>query len=190
MQLKVSLKGLDKAARELQRKQKRVAPVLRGALNTTATKARAERYVKPLGKTLAGKRVRAALRVKRARRGMMNSRIIPSSAGVPVALYKAWGILNAISPTRASIWVVGPNGKKQAAGFINPASSHKLPLGTKLLKKRGGGEKGKRGKETHLAHGPSVAHWFRGLSGRDTQAWVSSFLQDEFQKRMQKELAK
>ena len=181
MQLKVSLKGLDKAARELQRKQKRVAPVLRGALNTTATKARAERYVKPLGKTLAGKRVRAALRVKRARRGMMNSRIIPSSAGVPVALYKAWGILNAISPTRASIWVMGPNGKKQAAGFINPASTHKLPLSTR-------GAKGSAA--LHLAHGPSVAHWFRGLSGRDTQAWVSSFLQDEFQKRMQKELAK
>lgn len=181
MQLRVSIKGLDKVRRELERKQKRVDPVLRGALNTTATKTRAERYVKPLSKTLVGKRVRAAMRIKRARRGMMNARVIPSSAGIPVVSYRAWGILNAISPTQASIWVLGPNGKKQAAGFINPASAHKLPLSTQ-------GRKGS--KALHLAHGPSVAHWFKGLTGNDTAKWVGDFLQAEFQKRMQKELDK
>ena len=182
MQIKVSIKGLDKAARHLERSQKKVAPVLRGALNTTATKSRTERYVKPLSKTLAAKTVRGAMRIKRARRGLMNARVIPSSAGIPVTLYKSWGILNVISPTRASIWVAGPAGQKQAAGFINPASTGKLPLSTRGPKNTT--------VPPHAALGPSVAHWFRNMSDGGTVAWVSDFLQGEFQKRMQKELDK
>ena len=48
MQLRVKIKGLEDARRKLERAGRRVDPVLRGALNTTATKTRAERYVKPL----------------------------------------------------------------------------------------------------------------------------------------------
>lgn len=186
MQVNVKLKGVDSAKRKLARQAKKIDPVLRGALNTTATKTRTERFVKPLNKTLAGKRVRSGMKVKRARRGMMNSRIIPSSAGVPVVMYKNWGMSDPISPTRARIWVAGPNGHKTAAGFINPASAGKLPLATRS----------QRGKYRYdyenlqLAHGPSLAYWFKDLAGPATIAWANQFLKEEFERRAQKELNK
>lgn len=179
MQVNVKLRGVDSAKRELARKAKKIDPALRGALNTTATKTRSERFVKPLSKTLAGKRVRSGMRIKRARRGMMNSRVIPSSAGVPVVMYRNWGMSDPISPTRARIWVAGPGGRKTAAGFINPASKNRLPLST-------------RGKTSgmRLADGPSLAYWFKDLAGPSTQAWANQFLKEEFERRAQKELNK
>lgn len=177
MEMRVGMRGVDAAIRELGRRQKRVEPILRGALNTTATKTRTERFVKPLSKTLAGKRVRSGMKIKRARRGMMNSRIIPSSAGVPVVMYKNWGMSDPVSPTRARIWVAGPSGRKTAAGFINPASKNRLPLSTRG---RGGG--------LHLADGPSIAYWFKDIAGTATVAWASQFLKEEFERRAQKEL--
>lgn len=186
MQVNVKLKGVNSAKLKLALQAKKIDPVLRGALNTTATKTRTERFVKPLSKTLAGKRVRSGMKIKRARRGMMNSRIIPSSAGVPVVMYKNWGMSDPISPTRARIWVAGPNGHKTAAGFINPASASKLPLATHS----------KRGKYRYdyqnlqLAHGPSLAYWFKDLVGPATIAWTNQFLKEEFERRAQKELNK
>lgn len=186
MQVNVKLEGVDAAKLKLALMRKRIEPVLRGALNTTATKTRTERFVKPLNKTLAGKRVRAGMKVKRARRGLMNSRIIPSSAGIPVVMYKNWGMSDPISPTRARIWVAGPNGHKTAAGFINPASAGKLPLATRS----------QRGKYRYdyenlqLAHGPSLAYWFKDLAGPATIAWANQFLKEEFERRAQKELNK
>ena len=88
MQIKVKVVGIEQAQARLAAQQKKIDPVLRGALNTTATKSRAERYVKPLAKTIAPKRTRAAMKIKRARRGMMNSRVIPSGASVPAIDYK------------------------------------------------------------------------------------------------------
>lgn len=179
MQVNVKLKGVESAKRELARQAKKIDPALRGALNTTATKTRTERFVKPLSKTLAGKRVRSGMKIKRARRGMMNSRIIPSSAGVPVVMYRNWGMTDPISPTRARIWVAGPSGRKIAAGFINPASKNRLPLST-----RG------KGAGLHLADGPSLAYWFKDLAGSATMAWANQFLKEEFERRAQKELNK
>ena len=189
MQLKVQLKGLKEAQRKLERAGRRVEPVLRGALNTTATKTRAERYVKPLRASIQPKRVRGAMRIKRARRGMMNSRIIPSSAGIPVIHYKSWGF-DAVDSTRARIWVRGPGSRKTGAGFVNPSSKNKLPLSTRSSKTTRGGKAYTYKRHLQLAQGPSVAYWFKGLSSSGTQSWVSAFLQEEFSKRMQKELDK
>lgn len=189
MQLRVQLKGLKEAQRKLERAGRRVDPVLRGALNTTATKTRAERYVKPLRASIQPKRVRGAMRIKRARRGMMNSRIIPSSAGIPVIHYKSWGF-DAIDSTRARIWVRGPGSRKTGAGFVNPSSKNKLPLSTRSSKTTRGGKSYTYKRHLQLAQGPSVAYWFKGLSSSGTQSWVSAFLQEEFSKRMQKELDK
>ncbi len=189
MQLRVQIKGLDEARRNLERAGKRVDPALRGALNTTATKTRAERYVKPLRASIQPKRVRGAMRIKRARRGMMNSRIIPSSAGIPVIHYRSWGY-DAIDATRARVWVRGPGGRKTAAGFLNPSSKNKLPLSTRSTKSTKKGKSYEYGRRLQLAQAPSVAYWFKGLSGGGTYNWVSVFLQKEFIKRMQKELDK
>lgn len=184
MQVNVKLKGVERARQDLARKGKKIDPVLRGALNTTATKTRTERFVKPLSKTLAGKRVRAGMKVKRARRGMMNARVIPSGAGIPVVMYRNWGMSNPISPTRARIWVAGPSGRKTAAGFINPASKNRLPLSTRSKS----GEYLYNYENLQLALGPSLAYWFKGLAGPDTTAWVNQFLKEEFEQRAQKEL--
>ena len=45
MQIKLKLNGIDNAMRQLQAAGKKVDPILRGALNTTATKTRTDRYV-------------------------------------------------------------------------------------------------------------------------------------------------
>lgn len=189
MQLRVQIKGLEDARRKLERAGRRVDPSLRGALNTTATKTRAERYVKPLRASIQPKRVRGAMRIKRARRGMMNSRIIPSSAGIPVIHYKSWGF-DAIDSARARIWVRGPGSRKTGAGFVNPSSKNKLPLSTRSSKTTRGGKSYTYKRHLQLAQGPSVAYWFKELSSSGTQSWVSAFLQEEFSKRMQKELDK
>lgn len=180
MDLSVRVVGLEQARAQLLAAGKKVDPVLRGALNTTATKSRSERYVKPLGKTIAGPRLRRALRVKRANSRRMNARIIPSSSGVAVVNYRTWGV-DRIDATRARIWVAGPNGRKIAAGFVNPSSSNRLPLSTR---------KGRAKASLRLAQGPSVAYWFKQLSGGQTIAWVNAYLQQEFRKRMNRELSK
>lgn len=189
MQLKVQLKGLQEAQRKLERAGKRVDPVLRGALNTTATKARAERYVKPLSASMQSKRIRGGLIIKRARLGMMNSRIIPSSRGVPVIYYRSWGF-DPIDKTRARIWVRGPGSRKIAAGFVNPGSSNKLPLSTRSSKSTKKGKTYEYGRRLQLAQAPSIAFWFKQLSGSQTRDWVSDYLQREFIKRLQSELDK
>ena len=188
MQIKVRLIGLEQAQARLAAQQKKIDPVLRGALNTTATKSRAERYVKPLAKTIAPKRTRAAMKIKRARRGMMNSRVIPSGASVPVIDYKTWGY-DVIDATRARIWVRGPNGRKTAAGFVNPSSKHKLPLQTRSSKTVGA-KTYEYKRLLQIAGGLSVAYWFRDLTTAQTVRWVNAYLHGEFNKRMIKELNK
>lgn len=188
MELSVRVVGLEQARAQLLAAGKKVDPVLRGALNTTATKSRAERYVKPLGKTIAGPRARRALRVKRANSRRMEARIIPSSSGIIVVSYKTWGF-DVIDATRARIWVIGPNGRKVAAGFVNPSSAHRLPLSTRSSKTKGAKTYTYR-RALQLAQGPSAAYWFKQLSGGQTIAWVNAYLQQEFRKRMNRELSK
>lgn len=187
MQVNVRMVGLELAQRRLAEVGRKVDPVLRGALNTTATKARAERYVKPLSKSLKGARVRSAMRVKRANTRRMESRIIPSSSGVLLLNYQVWGF-DTLSPTRARLWVRAPNGRKVAAGFVNPSSAGKLPWNTRGKKAKAAGKKAFD--HRRLAMGPSVAYWFKRLSGSQTIRWTNIFLQQEFEKRMRKELAK
>jgi hypothetical protein len=189
MNVTIKVLGLESAEKQLKAQAKKVDPVLRGALNTTATKTRAERFVKPLAQTIAAKRVRGALKVKRARRGRMDARIIPSSSSVLVAYYRSWGF-DAIDATRARIWVRGPTGKKIAAGFVNPSSSKKLPLSTRSSKTTARGKTYNYRQALQLARGPSTAFFFKQLAGAQTIKWTNDFLQEEFAKRMQKELNK
>ena len=189
MNVTVKLLGLKEAERQLQAQAKKVDPVLRGALNTTATKTRTERFVKPLTQTIRPQRVRAALKVKRARRGRMDARIIPSSSGVLVVNYRTWGF-DVIDATRARIWVRGPRGRKIAAGFVNPSSNQKLPLSTRSSKTTARGKTYAYKRALQLARGPSTAYWFKQLATTQTIKWTSDYLQAEFAKRLQKEIDK
>ena len=186
--MNVKLVGVEQAQLRLREAGAKVEPVMRGALNTTATKTRAERYVRPMSGTLKGARVRAALRVKRANSRRLNSRIIPSSSGVLVVNYRNWGF-DVLSPTRARIWVTGPNGRKVAAGFVNPSSAHKLPLSTRSVRAKGAKTYNYQ-RALQLAQGPSVAYWFKQLSGGQTIRWINAFLQQEFEKRIRREIAR
>lgn len=192
MQVGVRVVGADMAASRLAAQGKSVVPALRGALNTTATKARTERYVKPLRGTMKAAQVRKAMRVKRANSRRLNSRVIPSSSGVSVLNYGTWGY-DVIDKTRARIWVKGPQGKKVAAGFVNPSSAKRLPLATKSSRARNkaSGPKAYAYRiPIGVAMGPSVAYWFKQLSGSATIRWTNIFLQQEFERRVRRELAK
>ena len=187
MQVKLKLNGVEQAMRQLQDAGKKIDPVLRGALNTTATKTRTDRYVSKLKGTLRAGRVRSALKVKRANSRRMNSRIIPSSSGILLMNYQSWGY-DPIDATRARLWVRAPNGRKQAAGFVNPSSLGKLPWNTRSKMGRGSGEAAWRARR--LAMGPSAAYWFKQLTTNQTIRWVNAYLQQEFAKRMRKELSR
>ena len=187
MELGIRVVGMEAARARLAEQGRKVEPVLRGALNTTAAKTRAERYVKPLSSTLKGARVRKAMKVKRANSKRSEARIIPSSSGVPIQYYKTWGY-DPIDATHARLWVRAPNGRKVAAGFVNPSSAQKLPWNTRSKKARQAGKNAWEHKRLALA--PSVAYWFKALSAPDTVRWVSAYLQQEFEKRIRRELAK
>lgn len=188
MQIRVELHGVELAKARLAQVGRNIDPALRGALNTTGTKARTERYVKPMSGAVKPQRLRRALKLKRARRGRMDSRIIPSSSGILVVNYRTWGY-EEITPTRARIWVRGPNGRKIAAGFVNPSSSHKLPWATRSNKTKGAKTYTYK-RALQLAQGPSAAYWFKQLSGADTVRWVNAYLLREFERRISIEIAK
>lgn len=183
MQVSVKVTGLELAKARLAEVGRKVDPVLRGALNTTATKARTTRYVNPMRGALPTGFSRRAMRLKRARGTLTNARIIPSSSGVPVTRYLGWGY-SKISATRARIWVRGPNGHKVAAGFVNPSSFSRMPWSTRI--KVRGAPKG----FLSPALGPSVAYWFKQLTDSQTIRWTNTFLQQEFELRIRREIAK
>ncbi len=190
--MNVRLAGRELAQARLAAIGRSVEPVARGAVNTTATRTRAERYVKPLAGTIAAPRLRRALRVKRANSRRMDARIIPSSSGVLVVNYRQWGF-DVIDATRARIWVAGPSGKKIAAGFVNPSSRQRLPLSTrsgKTVQKAAGQRTYAYQRALQLAQGPSVAYWFRQFTDAGTIRWTNIFLQQEFERRIRREIAK
>ena len=198
MNVTIKVLGLKQAQKQLEAQAKKVDPVLRGALNSTATKGRTERYIKPmsklfkssvLGSRLGNADVRGKLAIKRARKGRMNSRIIPSSSGVRVDDYRRW-IFEVLAPTRARIYVYGLRGRKVAAGFVNPASTRQAPLRTRGSKITARGKTYATKKALSAAIGPSTAYWFKQLTTTQTIKWTADFLQEEFAKRMQKELNK
>ena len=184
--IKVKTVGVDQAIRRLSEAGKKIDPVLRGALNSTATKARSERYVSKFKGAFKGPVTRRSIRIKRARRGAMNARIIPSGSGILVPNYQTWGY-DQLTPTRGRIWVRGPNGRKIAAGFVNPSSSGRLPWMTKSTKRTKVRTYEYR-RDIQLALGPSAAYWFGQLTTSQTVRWVNAYLQQEFAKRMRKEL--
>lgn len=188
MQLGVKLEGVELARLRLSEIGRSVDPVMRGALNTTATRGRTDRYIRPMRGSIKAQRLRTALKVKRANSRRMESRIIPSSSGIPVVNYQAWGF-DQIDATRGRIWVRGPSGRKVAAGFVNPSSSHKLPLSTRSSRTKGAKTYAYK-RALQLAQGPSAAYWFKQLTDGQTIRWINSFLQQEFEKRIQISLAK
>jgi len=197
MEMGVRMVGTEFARARLAQINRQVDPVLRGALNTTATKARSERYVKRMGSVfkssilgarLGGSDLRGKLTIKRARKGRMNSRIIPSSSGIRVDDYRRW-LFEWLSPTRARVYVMGLRGKKLAAGFVNPASIGQKPMATRG-DKRAGGKNYRRNIKLQTAMGPSMAYWFQQLTGSETIRWTNVFLRQEFERRVRREIAR
>lgn len=195
MRLAVSLQGEQQARARLEGIKNGFERVLRGALNTTATEARKTLYVQPLAVAFKGASVRKRLVIKRARSRRLNARIIPSSSGVEVIQYKRWGF-DPISPTRARVWVMGPGGRKIAAGFVNPAGDKRQPLSTRSSRARSVGPGARNPQVTSYtyrralqnAQGPSVAYWFRQLTTPKAVRWVNAFLQQELERRIRREL--
>lgn len=196
LNLNVRLIGGDLAKARLAAVGRQIEPVQRGTLNTTATQARAKLYVAPMLGAFGSRRfLNKKMIVKRANTRRMNARVIPSSSGIEVTSYKSWSY-EAIDAVRARIFVIGPNGRKMAAGFVNPSSRSKFPLATRSERAR---TSRKRLPEITSyryrwrlgeALGPSIAYWFKQLTTSNSIRWVNSFLQQEFERRIRREIAK
>ncbi|WAC45580.1 hypothetical protein OU997_05255 [Pseudomonas sp. SL4(2022)] len=199
MRIGISTQGFEAAKRQLESLGKNIDPVLRGALNTTAAEVRKRRYTPVLARMFKSSSwVNKRIVIKRVntRKGRFDARLIPSSAGVNVTEYRRWGY-QAIDQTRARILVGVFKGHKIAAGFVNPSSFARRPLATRSsvtrnVKKRGGAFTYKYGTGTQTgvmpAMGPSVAFFFKRLTSATTVSWANQKLQQEFQRRMRREL--
>lgn len=199
MRLGISPKGFEAAKKQLESLGKSIDPVLRGALNTTATDVRRRRYTPVLAPMFRGRSwVNQRIVIKRVnlQKGRFDARLIPSSAGVYVTEYRRWGY-QVIDQTRARIFVGVFKGSKIAAGFVNPSSFARQPLSTRSsvtrnVKSRGGAFTYKYGTGTQSglmpAMGPSVAFFFKRLTTATTINWANRRLQQEFQRRMRREL--
>ncbi|WP_417312379.1 hypothetical protein [Ectopseudomonas khazarica] len=193
--------AFDAAKMQLASIGREIEPVLRGSLDTTASETRKRRYTPIIAKMFRGRSwVNKRIIIKRVnmRKGRFDARLIPSSAGVYVTEYKRWGY-QAIDATRARILVGSFKGHKVAAGFVNPSSFARQPLATRstvtrMVKSRGGQFTYRYGAGTRNglmpAMGPSVAWFFKRLTTASTVGWVNKRLQQEFQRRMRRELLK
>lgn len=199
MRLGISQKGFEAAQKQLERQGKSIDPVLRGTLNTTVADVRKRRYTKVLAPMFRGSSwVNKRIIIKRVnlQKGRFDARLIPSSAGVYVTEYRRWGY-QVIDQTRARIFVGVFKGSKIAAGFVNPSSFARQPLATRSsvtrnVKKRGGAFTYTYGTGTQSglmpAMGPSVAFYFKRLTTASTITWSNRRLQQEFQRRIRREL--
>jgi hypothetical protein len=133
--------------------------------------------------------------IKRANTRRLNARVIPSSSGVEVTSYKSWSF-EVIDATRARIFVIGPKGRKMAAGFVNPSSRSKFPLATRSQRARTSRKFAPQITSYRYnwglseALGPSIAFWFKQLTTSNSIRWVNTFLQQEFERRIRREIAK
>lgn len=199
MRIGISPKGFEAAKKQLASQGKSIDLVLRGALDTTVADVRKRRYTKVLAPMFRGSSwVNKRIVIKRVnlRKGRFDARLIPSSSGVYVTEYRRWGY-QAIDQTRARIFVGVFKGSKIAAGFVNPSSFARQPLATRSsvtrnVKKRGGMFTYTYGAGTQSgvmpAMGPSVAFFFKRLTTVSTVTWSNRRLQQEFQRRMRREL--
>lgn len=196
LRIGITAKGFEAAQRQLESLGKSIDPVLRGSLDSTAVDVRKRRYTPEIAKMFKGRSwVNKRIVVKRVnlRKGRFDARLIPSSAGVYVTEYRRWGY-QAIDATRARILVGSFRGHKVAAGFVNPSSFARQPLSsrssvTRNVKRRGGAFTYSYDKESlGPAIGPSVAFFFKRLSGVATIKYANRKLQVEFQRRLRREL--
>ncbi len=198
LRIGISAQGFDAAKKQLASLGRSIEPVLRGALDSTATEVRKRKYTPEIAKMFKSRGwVNKRIIIKRvnARKGRLDARIIPSGAGVYVTEYRRWGY-QVISPTRARILVGSFKGHKVAAGFVNPASLGKQPWATrssrvrKLKKPARYDQRKAYVYNTGLqpAMGPSVAFYFRRLTNVATVGYANRYLSAEFQRRYRRAL--
>ena len=192
--------SFDAAKKQLESIGRKIDPVLRGALDTTAVEVRKRRYTPAIAQMFKGRSfVNKRIVVKRVnrRKGRFDARLIPSSAGVYVTEYRKWGFIP-ITPTRARIIVGSFKGHKVAAGFVNPASFGRQPWSTRSEKERKLKKPPKFDQRTSYRYqtplepaiGPSVAFFFKRMTNAATLKYANQRVQQEFQRRLRKELLK
>lgn len=201
IRLSIGQKGFKEAQQQLASLGRKIEPVLRGALDNTAVEARKRRYTPIISQMFKGKAfVNKRIVIKRVnlKRGRIDARLIPSSAGVYVTEYRKWGY-QSIDSTRARILVGSFKGHKIAAGFVNPSSLGRQPWRTRSERARNlkkppkfDNRKSYRYGVGGLDHalGPSVAFYFKRLTNVATLKYINQHLQAEFQRRLRKELLK
>lgn len=200
LRLGIRPESFDAAKKQLESIGRKIEPVLRGALDTTAAELRKRRYTPAIAPMFKGRSfVNKRIQVKRVnlRKGRFDARLIPSSSGVYVTEYRKWGYV-LISATRARIIVGSFKGHKVAAGFVNPASFGRQPWRTRSEKERKLKKPPKFDQRTSYRYetplspaiGPSVAFFFKRMTNAATLKYANQRVQQEFQRRLRKELLK
>lgn len=204
VRLGITQQGFKAAQAQLQSLGRSIDPVLRGALDATAVEVRKRRYtpfIAPMFKARSWVNKRIVIKRVNLKRGRIDARIIPSSAGVYVTEFRRWGY-QTIAPTRARILVGSFKGHKVAAGFVNPASEARQPWRTRSEKARSASARkkfapaiksyryGVQGGGLDHAMGPSIAWFFKRLTNVATMRYANRHLNTEFQRRLRKELLK
>lgn len=88
--MRIRLVGAEAAEETLKRIGKKIDPLIRGAVNTTATQVRKQRFNAPLRVAFPSGFINKGIVIKRANSKRRDARLIPSSSGVNVTQYKKW----------------------------------------------------------------------------------------------------
>ena len=200
MSIDVIFQGAKGGAEQFGIEPARYARIEVNALNRAGTWIRRYLLVEPLSKATGIRRAilndRIALR--RASTNLPAARIVPSSHGIPARCYKHRADPVDGSGTRARIMVDWIEGEKVAAGFINPASTRRLPLATRSVRERN--LKGRPKLNPHIkeyrynyvvpqnAMGPSAAALFRVVDTATLHSDAADRVAYEFNVDLDKEL--
>lgn len=156
--------------------------------------------VEPISKATGIRKTILADRIslRQASTGLPVARIVPSSHGIPARCYRHRAEPVDSSGVRARILVDWIEGEKVAAGFINPASTRRLPLATRSVRERNLKKPAKH--NPHIkqyrynyvvpqdAMGPSAAALFRAIDGPGLRTQAADKVVEEFSLGLDKEL--
>lgn len=165
------------------------------AVNRTARWAKRVLMVEPFSKATGVRRVifNDRIEFRQATNNTPVASITPSSRGIPARNYKHRADPVSGSKIRARVLVAWWRGEKEAAGFINPSSTRKLPLATRSVAQR----TSRAGKaKTYRydydvprdAQGPSAAALFQVAVDDGVMQQVEERLAVEFNNDLDKEL--
>lgn len=195
MSMEVELSNASGGAEALGIDPKRYERMQINAVNRAARWTRRVLLVEPFSKATGVRRVifNDRISIRQATNKTPMASIIPSARGIPARSYRHRADPVDGSGLRARILVAWWRGEKVAAGFINPASTRRLPLATRSVatRQRANGQQRSYRYDYQVprnAMGPSAAALFQVAVNDSVMGKVEDRLALEFNHELDKEL--